>query len=286
MKLKTEKITLNLIKSIVKKRNPNSHKGNYGHALIVAGSYGKIGAAVLAAKACLKTGAGLLTMYIPKCGYAVLQTAVPEAMIICDKNKKIISKQINLEKYNAIGVGCGIGIHSKTAIALKKMIQNIDKSMVIDADAINIIAENKDWLQWIPENTIFTPHGKEFERLIGHFENTKERNKLQDEFSEKHHVYLILKGHQTRISCPDGKTFINTTGNAGMAKAGNGDVLTGMLTAFLAQGYTSEQACIAAVYLHGLAGDTAIKETGEFSLLASDVINAIGNTFIEVSLKN
>jgi NAD(P)H-hydrate epimerase len=280
---KTEKMTPELLKSIIKKRNPNSHKGTYGHAMVVAGSYGKIGAAVLAAQACLRTGARLLTLYVPKCGYTVLQTAVPEAMLICDGHKNFISKTTALDKYMAVGIGCGIGTHAKTAKALKKIIHNSTKPMVIDADAINIIAENIDWLPMVPKNSIFTPHLKEFERLVGKSKNTKEQHKLQDAFAIKHQVYLILKGHRTRISCPDGKTYMNSTGNAGMAKAGNGDALTGMLTAFLAQSYSPEQACIAGVYMHGLAGDIASKVTGEQALLASDLIGAIGKAFLEIT---
>ena len=282
----TEKITARLLKSIIKKREPNSHKGTYGHAIIVAGSYGKIGAALLAAKACLRTGAGLLTLYVPKCGYTILQTSVPEAMLICDDNENFITEGIVLNKYAAVGIGCGIGTHAKTAKALKKLIQNSDKPMVIDADAINIIAENVDWLPLVPKNSIFTPHLKEFERLVGKAKNAKEQHKLQDAFAIKYQVYLILKWHCTRIACPDGKTYINSTGNAGMAKAGNGDALTGMITAFLAQNYSPEQACIAGVYMHGLAGYIASKTTGEQALLASDLINSIGKAFLETALPN
>ena len=165
---------------------------------------------------------------------------------------------------------------------LKQIIRSFNKPMVIDADAINIISKNKDFLEWIPNESIFTPHAKEFERLIGSSTNNDERKKLQTEFSKKHAVYVILKGHQTVISCPNGTVHLNTTGNAGMAKGGSGDALTGMLTAFLAQGYSSEETCIAGVYLHGLAGDIAVQETSEFSLLASDLINTIGKAFLEI----
>ncbi len=282
MKQQTEKITAKLVASIVQKRNPESHKVTYGHAIIFAGSFGKMGAAVLAAKACLRTGVGLLTIYIPRCGYTILQTTVPEAMVTCDENEITISASIPLERFNVVGIGCGIGTSAETTKAFKKIIQTYDKPMVVDADAINIIAKNKVWLKWIPAESIFTPHAMEFENLVGKSANEEERNTLQIEFSKKHQVYVVLKGHYTFITCPNGNTYSNTTGNAGMAKGGNGDALTGMITALLAQNYTSEQACVAGVFLHGLAGDIAVKETGEFSLLASDLINTIGKSFLEI----
>jgi len=281
----TQKITAKLLEGFLLKRNPISHKGTYGHAIIIAGSFGKIGAAVLAAKACLRAGVGLLTMYVPKCGYAILQTAVPEAMVICGENETIISKVPALDKVNAIGIGCGIGKSKETAKAVKNIFQTFTKPMVIDADAINIISKNKDWLKLIPSQSIFTPHEVEFERLVGKSTDDEKRNKLQIAFSIKHNVFVVLKGHQTYITCPNGNTYSNTTGNAGMAKAGSGDALTGMLTALLAQSYTPEQTCIVGVFLHGLAGDIAVKETGELSLLASDLINAIGKAFLQVTCK-
>lgn len=283
MNQKPLKITSKLVSGIIQKRNPISHKGTYGHAMIIAGSFGKMGAAVLAAKACLRTGVGLLTMYIPKCGYSILQTTVPEAMVICDENETNISKSMRLVNFNAVGIGCGIGTSPETTKAFKKIIQNFEKPMVIDADAINIIAKNKALLKWIPSESIFTPHAMEFERLVGKASSEAERTILQAEFSKKHKIYVVLKGHDTFVTCPNGSSYINTTGNAGMAKAGNGDTLTGMLTALLAQGYTPEKACIAGVYLHGLAGDIAVKVTGEFSLLPSDLINTIGQAFLEIT---
>ena len=276
------RLNKSFIASFLQKRNPLSHKGNYGHALIVAGSFGKIGAAVLAAKACLRSGVGLLTVYLPACGYSILQTAVPEAMLICCEEEKLITATISLENFTTMGVGCGLGTSVQTIIALKEMIQHYKKPIVVDADAINSIAQDKSILDFVTPESIFTPHPKEFERLVGKTFTNEERNKVQIEFSKKHQVFIVLKGHETLISCPDGKCYINTTGNAGMAKGGSGDALTGMLTALLAQGYTAEQACVAGVYLHGLAGDIAVKETGEFSLLPSDLIDNIGKAFLKV----
>lgn len=277
-----EKITQKHISSIIKKRNPFTHKGDYGHALIIAGSYGKMGAAVLNAKACLKTGVGLLTMYIPKCGYEILQSTIPEAMLICDHNHKLISKSIPLDHFNAIGLGSGLGTHHKTTKLVKEILRTVKIPLVIDADAINSISQNKSWLDFIPANSIFTPHAKEFERLVGIGTDEVEIKNLQIEFSKKYAVFIIRKAHQTCISTPVGKCFINSTGNAGMAKGGTGDSLTGMITSLLAQGYSSEDASIAAVYLHGLAGDIAAAKTGEYSLLASDLIDNIGNAFLLV----
>lgn len=283
---KTKKIKAKLVVSIIQKRNPQAHKGTYGHAIIIAGSFGKIGAAILSAKACLRSGVGLLTMYIPKCGYNILQTAIPEAMVICNKNETVITDSISLDNFNVIGIGCGIGTSIETTNAFKKIIQNYKKPMVIDADAINIIAKNKTWLKFIPAESIFTPHTIEFERLVGKSSNEDEQHQLQIAFSQKHNVFVVLKGHHTCITCPNGNIYSNTTGNAGMAKAGNGDVLTGILTALLAQGYTPEQTCIAGVYLHGLAGDIAAKKTGEFSLLASDLIDNLGKAFLKIVPNN
>ena len=276
-----EWITERHVVEIIQRRDPFSHKGNYGHALLVAGGFGKMGAAVLAARACLRTGVGLLSVNIPGCGYDILQTAAPEAMVICDGNQKIISAAIGLDNFSTIGVGCGMGNAPETANAVKQLVQHFEKPMVIDADAINILSENQTWLEFVPPNSIFTPHPKEFERLVG--KTDSEQTQLA--FSKKYQVFMALKGHHTRISCPNGKQYANTTGNAGMAKGGSGDALTGMLTALLAQGYAPEQACVAGIYLHGLAGDVAVQALGEFSLLASDLIENIGKAFLKTMSK-
>jgi len=280
-----EWITERHVAEIIRQRDPFSHKGSYGHALLVAGSFGKMGAAVLAAKASLRTGVGLLSVHIPKCGYGILQTAVPEAMVICDENETLISAAIPLDNFSTIGVGCGLGTAPETANAVKQLIQHFKQPIVIDADAINMLSENKTWLAFVPANSIFTPHPKEFERLVGKTKNEQAQTQLQIEFSKSYGIYVVLKGHHTRISCPNGKCYANTTGNAGMAKGGTGDALTGMITALLAQGYGPEQACVAGVYLHGLAGDVAVKALGEFSLLASDLIENIGNAFLKILSK-
>jgi len=272
-------ITKNDVHLFLKTRSRIAHKGNFGHALLVAGSYGKMGAAVLASKACMHSGAGLLTVHIPKCGYQILQTSIPEAMADTDSEADFISDNIRLEKYNAIGVGPGIGTEKQTQNVVKLLIQNAHVPLVIDADAINCIAENKTWLSFIPPNSIFTPHPKEFERLAGKAKNSEERLKMQREFSLKYNVYVVLKGSHTSIACPNGNVYFNSTGNPGMATGGSGDVLTGILTSLIAQGYTSEQACVLGVYLHGLAGDFAAHEKSEESMIASDIIEHLPEAF-------
>lgn len=272
-------ITKNEVCIFLKKRNRIAHKGSFGHALLVAGAYGKMGAAVLASKACLRAGVGLLTVHIPKSGYEILQTSTPEAMVDVDNEANFITDNIRIEKYNAIGTGPGIGTEKQTQNVVKLLIQNTSVPIVFDADAINIISENKTWLSFIPANSVFTPHPKEFERLTGKSENSAERLKVQREFSIKYSVYIVLKGAHTVISCPNGDVFFNSTGNPGMATGGSGDVLTGIITSLMAQGYTSQQSCILGVYLHGLAGDFAAHNKSEEGMIASDIIEYLPEAF-------
>lgn len=267
------------IQSIYKPRNIFSHKGNFGHALLIAGSYGKIGAAVLSAKACLKSGVGLLTCHIPKCGYDILQTAIPESMCEVDADEtRWIAMPERLEQYASIGIGPGIGKDADTVKVLEKTLSTIQKPVVLDADALNIIRE-KRLLKKIPANALLTPHPKEFERLFGKTENEFERLHLQIQKSKEYHVYIILKGHYTCISTPEGPCYFNATGNAGMATAGSGDTLTGILTALLAQGYSPAETAIFGVYLHGLAGDLAAEDLSQESLIASDISDYLGEAF-------
>ena len=272
-------LTKNDITTLLKKRNKTAHKGNFGHALIVAGSYGKMGAAVLSTRACLRSGVGLVTVHIPKAGNEIVQIAVPEAMADVDSEQNFISDSINLDRYNAIGVGPGIGIEKQTQNVVKLLIQNSIAPLVFDADAINCISENKTWLAFVPAGSIFTPHLKEFERMTGKSANSLERLHAQREFSIKNAVYVVLKGAHTSISCPDGNVFFNSTGNPGMATGGSGDVLTGIITSLLAQGYTSYQACVLAVYIHGSAGDFASYNKSEESMIASDIIEYLPQAF-------
>jgi NAD(P)H-hydrate epimerase len=268
------------VSHLVKKRKKHDHKGTYGHALLVMGSYGKLGAAVLAARACLRSGVGLLTLCVPRCGYQVLQTVVPEAMIFTsDDDHAITTLGEDLSKYEAIGAGCGIGTAGQTVAALEALLELAGKPLVLDADALNIMAAHPHLLKKIPPGSILTPHPKEFERLFGATSDSFSRNALQRQKAQELNIYLVLKGAYTSISCPDGTCHFNSTGNPGMATGGSGDVLTGLLTGLLAQGYSPFETCILGIYLHGLAGDLAATQLGEEAMLASDVVRFITKAF-------
>lgn len=272
-----------IIHSIYKPRNNFSHKGNFGHALLVAGSYGKIGAAVLSAKACLRSGVGLLTTHIPKCGYEIMQTSLPEAMVMTDFNSSFNTKiEDDLSKYNVIGIGPGTGTASETKTLLREVFDAYRNPMVIDADALNIIASQKELLKFIPPGSILTPHPKEFERLFGNSENDFHRIQLATDKAKELNCVIVLKGHHSFIALPGGKGFFNNTGNAGMATAGSGDVLTGILIALIAQGYGSADAAVLGVFIHGLAGDCAAEQESMEAMIAGDIINNLGSAFLEV----
>ena len=269
-----------LIHSLYKTRSRFSHKGAFGHALIIAGSYGKIGAAVLSANACLRSGAGLLTCHIPGCGYTIMQSAIPEAMVMTDFNSSFNTKiDEDLSKFDAIGIGPGIGTASETRMLLQQVFTGYRRPLVLDADALNCIALQKELLPLIPGGSILTPHPKEFERLFGATANEFDRIELAIRKATELNIVIVLKGHHTLIASPNSTAFFNSTGNAGMATAGSGDVLTGILTALLAQGYNSEGAAILGVYLHGLAGDIAAKELSMEAMIAGDIIKYMGETF-------
>jgi ADP-dependent NAD(P)H-hydrate dehydratase / NAD(P)H-hydrate epimerase len=265
--------------SLLKKRNKFDHKGVFGHGLLISGSYGKMGAAVLGARAALRTGIGLISCHIPSCGVDIIQTSIPEAMVKADQNEKHLSEISGTDNYSAIGVGPGIGTGVETQMALHTLLRECRKPMVIDADAINILSLNKTWLSLIYPGTILTPHPKEFERLAGETENSFYRLQRQIGLSVEFKCIIVLKGANTSITTPEGKVFFNSTGNPGMATAGSGDVLTGILLALLAQGYPPENASVLGVYLHGLAGDMASDELCQESIIASDIINNIPFAF-------
>lgn len=262
------------------KRKRFDHKGKFGHAFLISGSYGKIGAAVLAARACLRSGAGLLTVHIPRFGYEIIQTTIPEAMASIDKFDKVISKIPLLEKYSAVAVGPGIGKSHQVTLALQNLLEKADTPLIIDADALNIISENRGMIQLIPHNSILTPHVIEFERLVGKADGDFDRLQKQIQFSIDHNVVIVLKGAFTSVSSTEGKVYFNTTGNPGMAKGGCGDVLTGIILSFHSQNYSSFDAAVTGVFLHGLAADLAIQETSEEALLSSDIINYLGKAFM------
>ncbi|WP_417941014.1 NAD(P)H-hydrate dehydratase [Flavobacterium sp. RS13.1] len=264
-----------------KPSNPFTHKGLQGHAVIIAGSYGKVGAAVLASKACIKSGCGLVTTFTPKCGYQILQISIPEVMVVTDENVNFITNiQLPLLP-KAIGIGPGIGKELATQKALFEFLRTNKTSLVLDADALNILAENEAWLELIPENTILTPHPKELERLIGKWNSESEKFRKAITFSEHYKVIIVMKGAPTYIISQT-KVYQNTTGNAALATAGSGDVLTGIITSLLAQDYVPVQAAQLAVFLHGLTADMALPQTGYQSFIASDIIENLGKAFLNL----
>jgi NAD(P)H-hydrate epimerase len=275
--------TTNDAKLLIKPRLKYSHKGSYGHGLLIAGSYGKMGAAVLASEASLRSGIGLLHIHIPKVGYQILQTAVPEAMISLDRYENYFSEIPDLSRYNAIGIGPGLGMEHQSQMALKVLIQEYNNPIVFDADALNILSKNPTWLHFIPPGSIFTPHPKEFERLAGKWNDDFEKIELQREFAKKYHIFLVLKGAHTSICTPEGKCLFNSTGNPGMATAGSGDVLTGIITALLAQKYSPEHAAVLGVFIHGLAGDYAADKLSQQAMLAGDITKMLAEAFKRIN---
>ena len=270
-----------IVQILYKPRQQFDHKGSNGHALIVGGSYGKIGAAVLSTKACLRSGAGLVTCFIPKCGYTIMQSTIPEAMLLTDVHEKRISDITFSFNPSAIAIGMGIGQSLDTKKALLELFKTQDCPMVIEADALNLIAMHKDLEKAIPKGSILTPHPGELKRLLGEWKNDYDKLAKTKEFSKKHEVIIIIKGAYTTIV--DGeKLYINTTGNPGMATAGSGDTLSGVLVALLSQNYKALNASILGVYLHGKAGDFALRKKGYESLIARDIIRQIGKAFIDI----
>ncbi|HEY4286273.1 MAG TPA: NAD(P)H-hydrate dehydratase [Puia sp.] len=269
-----------IIGAIFKPRKNFAHKGNFGHALLISGSYGKMGAAVLASRSCLRAGAGLLTCQVPGCGYTIMQTTVPEAMIEVDADEKIHTAVGGaLDKYSVIGIGPGIGTDERTAGLLRDVFSRFKKPMVLDADALNILSKYPEFWALVPPYSILTPHPKEFERLFGPSPDDFARLEKAREQAREHQCILVLKGHYTYIAMPGGKGYFNSTGNAGMAKGGSGDVLTGILTALLSQGYSPGEAALMGVYLHGLAGDCAAAGWSQESMLPSDLTEHLGEAF-------
>ncbi|MEM9648890.1 MAG: NAD(P)H-hydrate dehydratase [Bacteroidota bacterium] len=258
-----------------------SHKGTYGHALIVGGSYGKIGAVQMAGNACLTVGSGLVTAYVPECGYHSLQAALPEAMVLTDEEDEYISKIEVTFHPDAIGIGMGLGTHERSVKAFGEFLKNNDSPMVIDADGLNILAKHPEFLKHVPKQSILTPHPKELERLVGEWKDDFDKLEKAKAFSKKNQCILVVKGAHTLI-LSDGKGYVNSTGNPGMATAGSGDVLTGMITGLLAQGYLPLQAAVFGVYLHGLAGDIGASKISYDALKATGIIENIGNAYMEL----
>ncbi|MEM6723514.1 MAG: NAD(P)H-hydrate dehydratase [Bacteroidota bacterium] len=271
-------------KRLIPDRPEHGHKGTFGHALLWTGSYGRLGAGVLAAKACLRSGVGLLTVQIPSCGYEVFQMAIPEAMVSADTSERYLEEPIhNVNKYAAIGLGPGIDQHPGTALALGKILREAEKPLVMDADALNLLGKHPDWMIHLPKGTIITPHPKEFERLFGKTENDFARLELAIHKAQQQSICIVLKGARTAVISQEGQVSWNVTGNSGMGTAGSGDVLTGLITGLLAQGLPAFDAARIGVYLHGTAGDLAAAKKGEHSLIAGDLVDNLGKAFIQTN---
>ncbi len=275
--------TLKSAKKILKPRLQFDHKGKFGHALLIAGSTGKMGACILSARAALRSGLGLLTVHVPQSGYSIIQTAVPEAMATIDQSADYFSGREVEDFYAALGIGPGLGQASESVNGLEEVLNKFRRPIVFDADALNILAANPMLQKLIPAGSILTPHPGEFERLVGSWKNDFDRLEKLKEFANRIQSVVILKGAFSAIATPDKKIFFNSTGNPGMATGGSGDVLTGILTGLLAQGYESPQAAILGAYLHGLAGDLASRELGQNSLIASDIIDFLPVAFKKIS---
>ena len=261
-------------------RDDFAHKGTMGHALIIAGSYGMAGASVLATKACLRAGAGKVTVHTPKRNYNIMQISVPEAVLQMDHEEIYFSESVESDEFDSLGIGPGLGHNESSAIALIGQIKRTSCPIVVDADALNILGNHQAWIQQLPQGIILTPHPGEFDRLAGTASNSSyERLMRARELAEHLSGYILLKGHYTALCLPDGHIVFNPTGNSGMATAGSGDVLTGILTGLLARGYKQADACMLGMYLHGLAGDLAVRETSKECLLASDIIRFMPQAF-------
>lgn len=268
--------------AVFQPRSRFSHKGTFGHALLIAGSQGKMGAALLSARACLRSGAGLLTVHIPQRGEQIMQTAFPEAMLSFDPHPDYFTTVPDTSAYSAIGIGPGLGQHLESAVALERILQPTGKPVVLDADALNLIASNKDLLARIPPHSILTPHPKEFDRIAGESNNSYERLIKAQTFAIEHKLIVVLKGAYTAICTPLGNVYFNDSGNPGMATAGSGDVLTGIILGLLAQGMEPETAAVSGVFLHGTAGDLAAIYRSEESMVAGDIIEMLGKAFKQI----
>ena len=266
----------------MRQRDDFAHKGTMGHALIIAGSRGMAGAAMLATKACLRSGVGKVTVHTPAANIIPLQIGVPEAILDIDPDNCFFTEAVSTDRFQAMGIGPGLGNNENSAITMIGQLRRAQCPIVIDADAINILATHKAWMQQLPAGCILTPHIGEFERLEGASSDSYDRLSKAIILADRQQAYIVLKGHNTAIVTPGGRIMFCPTGNSGMATAGSGDVLTGVITALLARGYAQADACLVGTYLHGLAGDIAAKKFGKESLMASDIIDALPEAFMRV----
>lgn len=281
--VRTYLVEKRMVRELLVNRKKFSHKGLFGHALLINGSHGKGGAAILASRACLRSGAGLVTNHIPGSLYSILQMSVPEAMASVDEHDYYWSTlPKNLMKYSCIGVGCGVDQKDSTQRVFYELLEQYQGRMVIDADGLNLMSHSKNLLDKLPPGSILTPHVKEFERLFGQSKNCFDRLNLLAESAVRYQTTIILKGAFSTIALPDGNLYFNCSGNPGMATGGSGDVLTGLLTGLMAQGYDSMQTAVLGVYLHGRSGDLALKHSSYESIIASDLVDHLGRAFNEL----
>ncbi len=268
---------------MLKKRSRFAHKGNFGHCLLISGSYGKMGAAVLAASSCLRSGAGLVTVHVPVKGCETVQTSIPEAMVSIDESDICFTSVPDLDQYDAIAAGPATGTSTPSKKAIYNLLSEVRVPLVLDADALNIISMNREWIALIPKNSIITPHPGEFDRLSGQHKNSHDRLISQMEMAKQHKIVIVLKGACTSVVTPEGYCYFNGSGNPGMATAGSGDVLTGILLSLLGQGYEPSEAAIAGTYLHGLAGDFASLDYSAEAMIAGDIITSLGKAFKQLN---
>ncbi len=274
-------VTKTYILELYKPIASDTHKGLQGHALLIGGSYGKMGSVCLSSKAALKSGCGLVTSFIPQCGYTIIQIAIPEVMVLTDENEKVLTDIHYDFEPDAIGIGMGMGQDSLTEKAFYNFIINNKSALIVDADALNILSKNKNWLSLLPKKTILTPHKKELERLIGTWQSEDEKTAKVIELSLDFDLIIVVKGAPTLI-VNGSEIYENTTGNQALATAGSGDVLTGIITSLVAQNYEPFHAAILGVYIHGLTADIAVSETGYHSFVASDSIAYLGKAFLSI----
>lgn len=268
-------ITKSLIDSILLKRDKFAHKGTYGHALLICGSRGMGGAAVLATGAALRSGCGLVTMHIPEDERYAVQSTFPSAILSLDEDYYFSEIPSDLTKYTAIGIGCGLNKMPQSLEAFRQLLGSTRRPMVIDADALNMIADHYKLRNHIPENSVLTPHPGELKRLVGEWEDERHKLELVRRLASSLKSIIVVKGAHTMVCLPDGNCYFNSTGNSGMAKGGSGDVLTGYITGLMARGYSSAQAALIGVYKHGLAGDKAAVKYGVESMNSRDLIDEL-----------
>lgn len=277
-----DKVTVgqDYVKSLLKPRDPKAYKNSFGHALLYAGSLGMAGAAVLSARGCLRSGIGLLTVCSPSYNNDILQISVPEAMTIASDD---LYANTDLSRYNAVGAGPGLGQGDSQTAILEKLLKGSSYPMVLDADALNIIARSKYLLEYVPVGSVFTPHPGELQRLTGAAADRDDLILKAKELATENGITVVVKGAPTVTIAPDGKMYVNTTGNPGMATGGSGDVLTGMVLALLAQGYESEQAALIAVYIHGLAGDIAARRLSMTAMTSADIADSLPQAWLQMT---